>query len=1103
MAKRLLLILLIISPYLVTSQVFNQYGNPLVSNYTPETYGGNEQVWCITQDDRGVMYFGTNDNGILEYDGKTWNIISVPENKSVRSLCKGEDGVIYVGSLGEFGFLQPSMSGKYEYTSLSNNLNDSIRNNLGYIYKTYSKDGKIYFCSTKYIFIYDGVTVKPVSLGEPAEFANFFTLRANNNFFINSYLKGLRSFDGDSTIQFVLGGENFIQKNVFSLVSLDSNTLLLFTDKGFYTYFQGNVQSVDTPTQLARTMEKESAIPYNAIKLQNGNIALGVVQSDWLGAVELSPDLVPVRLVNQETGMHAGQVSEIFQHADAPLWATLYDGGIAKIELNSTIGRFGSESGLSEIIIDIIRYNNTIYLATFNGVFYIDFDSKGIPKIKPVKGINGNVWALTIFKPTKNKSILLAGSYTDGVFEIRGNKATNISKVLIERLGLTKQIQHVCFSLYQSQINPERLYIGMSSGVALMEWENGFWKSTGYINRAKINFEIRSIVEDSMGNLWLATASSGVYSISPDLNDVILYGKENFFGLQNLQYINLMSRNDSLFAFTANGIYHFNYSTKQFVPGGLIGKKLSNRNGIFKMVVLPNGYAASCYNNENLNWIEIFVKDSSGNWTTKSRDLKRLPNKWADAIYADKDGTLWVGISKELYVFNPNVNRSWDAPFRALVRKVVSKDSVLFDGAFYRQDSLRRVLSLQQLPYQVPKLGYHHNAMIFNFAAPYFEKEESVLYSHYLEGSDEKEWSPWDKKAEATYTNLREGKYVFHVKARNIYGDESIEAIYAFEIMPPWYRTILAFIFYLVLFVILVWGIVKWNTRRLIAEKEHLEQIVKERTAEVVAQKEEIEQQKERIAAQNEEITSSIQYASRIQKALLTPKHQVDKIFPENFILYLPRDIVSGDFYYIVQVGNLKIAAVADCTGHGVPGGFMSMLGISFLTQIIGDNPRLKANEILFELRKMVIAALHQTGEIGGSKDGMDIALYIIDEETQMLQFAGANNPLIIIRNNEVIQIKGDKMPIGFHLRGEIPFTNNEIEIYKGDVIYTFSDGYVDQFGGPDGRKFMIKHFKELLLNIHHKPMSEQHQILDETLKNWHGDTPRIDDVVVMGIRIL
>jgi len=677
----------------------------------------------------------------------------------------------------------------------------------------------------------------------------------------------------------------------------------------------------------------------------------------------------------------------------------------------------------------------------------------------------------------------------------------NVSYPLIEQLGLQQKVQHKCFSLYQSRRNSKRLYIGLTSGAAFMDWEKGRWSNTNNLLRDSVRFEIRSITEDNDGNLWLATSTSGIYMITPDHKHK-LYGKESFPGISNLQYLTVFNANDSIYVLSSDGVYHYNANSKRFERGGLIGN-MANRSGIYKMQAFKKGYAALCYDKTNRAWVDIFIRDSLGNWVTDSRHLKRLPSKWADAIYCDGEDVLWLGVSKELYSFNANVKRSFDAPFNALIRKVISKDSLLFDGTFYTEDSARRMPSLVQYPAQTPKLPYHFNAMIISYAAPYFEREEDIEYSHYLEGSDENTWSPWEKKTEATYTNLREGKYIFHVKARNIYGDESREATYSFEIRPPWYRTILAYIVYLILFVLMVWGIVKWNTRRLIAEKERLEEIVRQRTAEVVAQKEEIEQQKEKIAAQNEEITSSIQYASRIQSALLTPSDQVNRIFPDNFILYLPRDIVSGDFYYITQVESYKVCVVADCTGHGVPGGFMSMLGISFLTQIIGSKQVLQANEILNELRHLVISALHQTGEIGGSKDGMDIALYILDEKNQTLQFAGANNPLILIRDNELTHIKGDKMPIGIHLRGELSFTNNVMEVRKGDVIYTFSDGYVDQFGSDDGRKFMIKHFKELLLEIHHKPMSEQHDILDKTLKDWHGNTPRIDDVVVMGIRIV
>ena len=173
MKKLLFLGILFISVLQASGQQFNKYGNPLITNYTPEVYGGNEQVWCIAQDDRGVMYFGTNDNGILEYDGKTWRSIPMPENKSVRSLCKGADGVIYVGSTGEFGYLQPTANGRLQYFSLIKNLPDSIQSNLSYIYKTYWYEGKTYFCSLSNIFIFDGNTIKPISLGKQSEYANF------------------------------------------------------------------------------------------------------------------------------------------------------------------------------------------------------------------------------------------------------------------------------------------------------------------------------------------------------------------------------------------------------------------------------------------------------------------------------------------------------------------------------------------------------------------------------------------------------------------------------------------------------------------------------------------------------------------------------------------------------------------------------------------------------------------------------------------------------------------------------------------------------------------------------------------------------------------
>ncbi|MCB8994379.1 MAG: tetratricopeptide repeat protein [Bacteroidales bacterium] len=256
------------------------------------------------------------------------------------------------------------------------------------------------------------------------------------------------------------------------------------------------------------------------------------------------------------------------------------------------------------------------------------------------------------------------------------------------------------------------------------------------------------------------------------------------------------------------------------------------------------------------------------------------------------------------------------------------------------------------------------------------------------------------------------------------------------------------------------------------------------------------------ITEQKKEITDSIQYASRIQNAILPPPELITRLIPQHFIIYRPRDIVSGDYYWITEKGPKIYIMAADCTGHGVPGAFMSMLGVAFLNEIVSKHVEITANELLNELRKQVIESLHQTGREGENQDGMDVALYIIDRKEMKLEYSGANNSLFIFRGEEFIELKADKMPIGIHRLADTSFTNYKIDIQKNDMIYSFSDGYPDQFGGPQGKKLMIKNFKKTLQEICDKPLSEQKQILDKTLDDWMAGTHQIDDILVMGVKI-
>lgn len=263
-----------------------------------------------------------------------------------------------------------------------------------------------------------------------------------------------------------------------------------------------------------------------------------------------------------------------------------------------------------------------------------------------------------------------------------------------------------------------------------------------------------------------------------------------------------------------------------------------------------------------------------------------------------------------------------------------------------------------------------------------------------------------------------------------------------------------------------------------------------------------ISEQKEEIERQQRELQDSLRYAGSIQSALLPDERFIRKLFPESFIFFRPRDIVSGDFYWIYKKRNAAVLVAADCTGHGVPGAFMSILGISFLNEII-SNGIPKANIILNQLRENIMKTLHQTGDLSKHKDGMDMVLVIIDFERKELQFSGAFNPMYMIRNEKLIEFRGDKMPIGIGPTIEKSFTNKRLKIRSEDILYIFSDGFADQFGGAEEKKFKYGPFKDLLLKIHKHPMDKQKQLLEQKFRRWRGDLEQVDDILIIGLKIL
>jgi serine phosphatase RsbU (regulator of sigma subunit)/Flp pilus assembly protein TadD len=257
------------------------------------------------------------------------------------------------------------------------------------------------------------------------------------------------------------------------------------------------------------------------------------------------------------------------------------------------------------------------------------------------------------------------------------------------------------------------------------------------------------------------------------------------------------------------------------------------------------------------------------------------------------------------------------------------------------------------------------------------------------------------------------------------------------------------------------------------------------------------------IEDQHKDIMDSINYAKRIQQAILPPDAVIKKYLPDSFILYLPKDVVSGDFYWLEPWGNNILFAAVDCTGHGVPGALMSVVGYNLLGKAVNELGLSKPSLILNSLSKEIGKTLQQTGSDSEVKDGMDLALCSLNMQTRMLEYAGAFNPLYIVRKGELNDVQADKIPIGSYLDGELKsYTNKEIQLEKGDMIYIFTDGYADQFGGEKGKKFKYKALQSLLVSIAEKPATEQKVILENTITAWRGNLEQVDDICIIGIRI-
>ncbi len=1074
------------------SQVNIDLGHPNITNYSSKHYKASPQNWAISQDQRGVMFFGNNE-GVLEFDGYRWKSYKVANESAIRSLAVADNGFIYVGGVDEFGVLKPDRQGVLNYKSLVDEFNIS-RKNLGDVWKTHAASDGVYFMTNQKLFHYDGHRLKVWE----SESAFQSAYLVEGEYYINQLGIGLCILDNDSIKSLPHVG-HFRNKRIYDIVPYEKDQMLVLTgESGIFSFYRRTKSNLIDEVKIKLNVSVGNLQPYNGNLLPGHLLAIGT-WGHGLILTDSSGDLI--QEVNFKAGLQDEVINAQFLDQQGNIWLALSN-GISKVSFRNGLAKFGKQVNLKETIEDIETFEDKLFVATHTGVYYWKSSGKQ-GMFEKLQGIDEECWRLLSVRISGQNKLLIAEN--NGLYEYS------------EKGGV--KLIYSCFpwSMHQSLVHPNKIFVGLDNGLQAIEWVNGKWIIQEEIKG--VNESVFSIVELRKNQLWLGTLKSGVLKLeishsaesNLDHRDVKRY--DTTYGLPEGDVFVANAKSKVLFG-TSEGIFEYDGNedkfkkSERFSPNEIriVHRMKEDWNGnLWIIAYKDNQYSYGFIDSENGEFVR--------------KPLLPVAHEIVHAVHFDeKANKIWLGGPDGLYHIDPSQNRFDSTQYPVVIRRItLNDDSLLFAGAF-ANDSLDAIQMMQSS--SKIDIPYSYNALTFEFASTYYYKSEQNIYQYKLVGFNDT-WSPWTNERKAVFTNLKEGTYSFVVKSKNAYNEESISSPYSFTILSPWYRTIWAYLGYAVVGGLFVWMVVVLYTRR-------LKDIIKEKTSEVVAQKEEIVKQKNEVESQrkllemkNADILSSINYARRLQLAILPEEKIINEYLKDSFIYYQPKDIVSGDFYWVEKVNgasgmNKTLFAAVDCTGHGVPGAFVSVVGNSGLNRAVNEFGLTQPAMILEKLNEVVVDTLSRGNE--EVQDGMDISLCAIDYENMKLEFAGAHNSAYLVRDNiahmdiglngsgrpfseDLMEIKADKQPVGYYEYRE-KFKHNEVKLQKDDCIYLFSDGFADQFGGPHGKKYNYIRFKKFLISIHHKPMAEQHELIRKEFEKWKGDEDQIDDVIVFGVKI-
>jgi DNA-binding CsgD family transcriptional regulator len=854
-------------------------GLPFIRNFSTLDYKAGIQNWNITQDKRGLLYIANN-FGLLEYDGSQWATYPVKNGTKVRSVATDGRGRLYVGGQGDFGYFFPDHKGQLQYHSLADSLKASDRN-FDEAWSVYIDQGKVYFCTFSAIYVYDKQKFTVVRPPNGIDHSYF----VNRQLFVNQPLFGLGTLRDDK-IQVIAGGEFFKGKSVSAVLPLHQSDLLVATfQDGIFEYHEGNLEPWNSALQ---SFLKESIVNC-MIRLRNGSFAIGTQNN---GLLVVDGDGKLQLQLTRGKGIETRTVLSIHEDDLQNVWLG-QNNGISYIELGSPFTFINEQIGLPGSGYAALLEKNTLYLGTNTGV-YAQAEHDGSYQL--IDGTSGQVYSIG-----KYGNDLLVGHH-NGTFRIEGTSSTKISN------------EPGSWTFLSLKENNKKLIGGIYGGLQAFDLREGHWKFDQKLNGFWESSRV--MAQDAGGEVWITHGYKGAFKVkfNPALDkvdSVTFYGSEKGFPT-NLLINAFPIRNELIFT-SQGGLYKYDAKQDRFLPDDFLNKLLghSNITSFMQEDAMGNIYFIS------QDKIGLLKKNAIGEYSVETNFFNKLRKYLNDdllsiavlknnqVLYGGKDGFIHYDPFRAL------PNRS---TFNTWIRRV-SNDTLLFAGNYKQSDSLIQ----QQIDEYSPTLPYASNSLTFTFAANAYESANDIQYQYYLETYD-KDWSAWTLQTQKEYTNLKEGRYVFHVRAKNINGEISKASTYSFTIKPPWYRSLWAYSFYGLSFLMVLFsgfGLIDrkyQKEQQLLEEKQRTELNQKETQLEKLSQEsqEEINRlQHEKLQSElrhmNNELATSTMHLLNKNEFITSIKSSLDHLIKKS-----QHDDLKKELFQITRQIEQNISADAD-----------------------------------------------------------------------------------------------------------------------------------------------------------------------------------------------